>query len=80
MTGGGEVTGVTLAPEVVDPSDIEMLQDLVLAALRDASAQVVELQRAAMGSFGGLDLGSALGDLFGGGSGEGDTGTGPANP
>jgi len=82
MTGGGEVTGVTLAPEVVDPSDIEMLQDLILAALRDANVQVVELQREAMGSFGGLDLGSALGDLFGGGggSGGGDSGTGPAIP
>src|SRR5688500_9609872 len=48
MTGGGEVTGITIAPAVVDPDDVEMLQDLVLAALRDANAQVVELQRAAL--------------------------------
>jgi len=75
MTGGGEVTGITIAPAVVDPDDVEMLQDLVLAALRDANAQVVELQRAALGTFGGLDLGSALGDLFGGG---GEAGSGPA--
>lgn len=79
MTGGGEVTGIAIAPAVVDPADVEMLQDLVLAALRDANAQVVELQRAALGSFGGLDLGSALGDLFGGtGGGGGEPGSGPA--
>lgn len=66
MTGGGEVTGVTLSPAVVDPSDVEMLQDLILAALRDAGAKVVELQRAALGAFGGIDIGSTLGQLFGG--------------
>ena len=74
MTGGGEVTGLTIAPEVVDPGDVEMLQDLILAALRDANGQVVELQRAALGSFGGIDIGSALGDLFGGIGGTGGTG------
>lgn len=80
MTGGGEVTGITIAPAVVDPADVEMLQDLVLAALRDANAQVVQLQRAALGSFGGLDLGSALGDLFGGTGGTGGTGGGGGEP
>ena len=36
MTGGGEVRSVTLVPEVVDPDDVEMLQDLIVAALHDA--------------------------------------------
>ena len=65
MTGSGEVTDVTLAREVVDPDDVEMLQDLIVAALRDAGLKVTDLQRQAMGAFGGLDLGS-LGDVFGG--------------
>lgn len=65
MTGGGEVRSVRLAPEVVDPADIEMLQDLIVAALHDAGAKVAELQRRALGAFGGLDP-SRLGDLFGG--------------
>jgi DNA-binding YbaB/EbfC family protein len=65
MTGHGEVTSVTLAPEVVDPADIEMLQDLIVAALRDAGLKVTELQRQAMGAFGGMDLGN-LGDMLGG--------------
>lgn len=79
MTGGGEVTGITLSPQVVDPTDVEMLQDLILAALRDAGAKVVELQREALGSLGQIDLGSAF-DQFFGGSGGGDAGTDPAAP
>ena len=40
---------VTLAPEVVDPDDIEMLQDLVVAAVPDASRAAQELQSESMG-------------------------------
>jgi DNA-binding YbaB/EbfC family protein len=65
MTGNGEVTAVTLAPEVVDPDDIDMLQDLIVAALHDAGLKVTELQRQALGALGGLDIGG-LGDMFGG--------------
>jgi DNA-binding YbaB/EbfC family protein len=65
MTGGGEVTGVTLSHEVVDPDDVEMLQDLIVAAIHDATAKVTELQRQALGALGQLDLGS-LGGLLGG--------------
>lgn len=65
MTGAGEVTAVTLAPEVVDPDDVEMLEDLIVAALRDAANQVTRLQREALGAFGGLDA-SGLGDILGG--------------
>ena len=65
MTGGGEFLGVKIAPTAVDPDDVEMLQDLVLAALNDASAQVEEAQQGAMG---GMDLGAlgGLGGLLGG--------------
>jgi DNA-binding YbaB/EbfC family protein len=69
MTGTGEVRSVRLAPEVVDPQDIEMLQDLIVAALHDAGAKVAALQRDALGALGGLDLeglGGALGGLLGG--------------
>ena len=65
MTGTGEVTDVTIAPEVVDPDDVEMLQDLIVAALHDAGLKVTEMQREAMGALGGLDIGS-LGNMFGG--------------
>jgi DNA-binding protein YbaB len=69
MAGTGEVRSITLAPEVVDPEDIEMLQDLIVAALHDASHKVTVLQRDALGALGGLDLdglGGALGGLLGG--------------
>jgi DNA-binding YbaB/EbfC family protein len=61
VTGAFDFQAVTIAPEAVDPDDVEMLQDLVLAALRDAAEQVQRLQA------GGLDLGELdLGGLFGG--------------
>lgn len=59
-TGTGQVLGVTIAPEVVDPSDVAMLEDLVLAAMHDMNAKLLEIQREAMGPLAGL------GDLFGG--------------
>jgi DNA-binding YbaB/EbfC family protein len=65
MTGGGEVTGLVISPEVVDPDDVEMLQDLVLAALRDANTKAAALQRQALGAFGQLDLGDLGGSLGG---------------
>jgi DNA-binding YbaB/EbfC family protein len=62
MTGSGQFVSVSIAPDVVDPSDVELLEDLVLAALHNATAQVAELQEQSMG---GLDLGG-LGGLLGG--------------
>lgn len=65
MTGAGEVTRVTIAPLVVDPDEVDMLQDLVVAALHDAGLKVTELQRQALGALGTLDVGG-FGDLLGG--------------
>lgn len=81
MTGAGEVRSVSLSPEVVDPAEIEMLQDLIVAALHDAAAQVTALQREALGAFGDLGLGD-LGDLgdLGGPGGSGLGGPGPGGP
>jgi hypothetical protein len=61
VTGTGELVSVTLAPEVVDPDDIEMLQDLVVAAVADANRAAQEMQSQRMGGLtGGIDL-SAFG-------------------
>ena len=60
LTGALEFRSVTIAPAAVDPADVEMLQDLVLAALHDAVAQVNELQQGSL-DLGGLDLGGLLG-------------------
>lgn len=61
VTGGMEFRSVSIDREVVDPDDVEMLQDLVLAALHDACTQVAAQGQEAMG---GLDLGS-LGGMLG---------------
>ena len=54
VTGGGEFRNVTIGPDAVDPDDVEMLQDLVLAALHDATAKVAAAQQQALGGLGGL--------------------------
>lgn len=65
MTGGGEFLSVRIAPSAVDPDDVEMLEDLVLAALNDAVANAAGLVQGP--DLGGLDLGSmGLGGLLGG--------------
>lgn len=53
VTGGGEFRAVVIQPDVVDPHDVEMLQDLILAAVRDAMAKVNELNSEALGGFSG---------------------------
>ena len=58
VTGKREVTKVHLSEEVVDPDDIEMLEDLITAAVNEALRQVDEATAAAMskltGGLGGL--------------------------
>jgi hypothetical protein len=55
MTGAKEILSVRIDPSAVDPADVEMLQDLVLAALRDASRQVDEaVQKKTSAMLGGM--------------------------
>jgi DNA-binding YbaB/EbfC family protein len=57
MKGSGEVVAVSIDPKVVDPDDVETLQDLVVGALADASAQVAELAQSRLGPLaGGLGI------------------------
>jgi DNA-binding YbaB/EbfC family protein len=58
MTGTGEVTGVSIDPKAVDPDDVETLEDLVLAAVRNATEAVQELASEKMGP-----LNSGLGGM-----------------
>lgn len=50
-SGKKEITDIQIKEEVVDPDDIEMLQDLVLAAVNDVMNQVDEKTNATMGQF-----------------------------
>jgi DNA-binding YbaB/EbfC family protein len=57
MSGEQKVTGITISPDVVDPEDVEMLQDLIMAAIADASEKAAELQSQSFGAItGGLNL------------------------
>ncbi len=50
-SGHKEILDVIIKEEVVDPEDIEMLQDLILAATNDALKKVEELTNNTMGQF-----------------------------
>lgn len=54
VTGTGEFRSIHIDPGAVDPDDVAMLEDLVLAALHDATARIQELQAGAMGGLGDL--------------------------
>ncbi len=51
MTGNKKVVDVVIAPEAVDPDDVEMLQDLVLMATNDALAKIEAETKAKLGKF-----------------------------
>ena len=65
VSGKREVTGVKLAEEVVDPDDIEMLQDLIVAAVNEAMRKVDEESGAAMSKLTGA-MSKLTGGLGGG--------------
>ncbi len=55
MSGKKEILKITLSQEVVDPEDIEMLQDLIVAAVNEALRKAEEAGTALMGKMtGGL--------------------------
>jgi len=57
MNGRHEVISVKIDPEVVDPQDVEMLEDLVAAAVTEAASQIEEMLKDGMSSItGGMGL------------------------
>lgn len=62
MTGGLELVSVEIDPEVLDPEDVEMLQDMVLAAVNEALTSSQEMASKRLGGItGGLgDMGLGL--------------------
>jgi DNA-binding YbaB/EbfC family protein len=57
INGQMQVTNISIAPEVVDPNDVSMLEDLVLAAFTNASEKMREKLREEMSALtGGMDI------------------------
>lgn len=64
VNGKHEVTALTIDPEAVDPDDVEMLQDMVIAAVNEAMRSAESDAAASMSKLtGGMNLGG-LGSLF----------------
>lgn len=62
ITGDLTVTAVTIDPRAVDPDDVEMLQDMVLAAVNEAMREAQALANTKMSRImGGLNLPGGLG-------------------
>jgi nucleoid-associated protein EbfC len=76
MTGDLHLESITIDPGAVDPEDVEMLQDMVVAAVNEAVRSAQELQESKLGGLSeGFDPSSAL-DMLGGMGGMGGLGGG----
>ena len=57
VSGKKQITAITLAPDVVDPDDIEMLQDLIMVAVNDALNKIDQEAASKMGKLtGGMSI------------------------
>lgn len=57
VNGHKKVLAINIKPEAIDPDDVEMLQDLVMAAVNDAMTKAEELANKDMGKFtGGMNI------------------------
>ena len=60
ITGGLEIQQIKIEPEVVDPEDVDMLQDLIIAAVNEAiqkaQEMVAERMSAVTGGLGGMGI------------------------
>ena len=57
VTGQQEIKSIKISPEVVDPQDVELLEDMILAALNEAMDKAKELAAKQLGALtGGLKI------------------------
>lgn len=54
VDGHKNVKSVSIRPEAVDPEDVEMLEDLIVAALNEANSKATEMENSLKGDMGGL--------------------------
>lgn len=62
--GANQIVDITIAQEVVDPEDIEMLQDLVISAVNEALRKADEMVQEEMSKIAGIPTGSMPGNMF----------------
>lgn len=61
VTGQSDIVGIKISPEAVDPDDVEMLEDLVIAAIQDGVQKAKALSEKKMG---GIGVPGGLGGLM----------------
>jgi DNA-binding YbaB/EbfC family protein len=67
LNGNKQLLSIEIDPRAVDPDDVEMLQDLVVAAVNEAARRVEESMQDKLGGLAGMGgLGGGLGGMFGG--------------
>ena len=54
MTGKKTIKAIKINPDVVDRDDVEMLEDLIIVAIKDATQKAEEMSNSKMGPMGGL--------------------------
>ena len=65
VSGSGQVMSIEIQPEVLDPDDVEMLQDLIVAAINEALRSAQELSEKEMGKLTkGIKLPGGMGGMF----------------
>lgn len=65
VTGGNEVIGIEINPEVIDPDDPEMLADMIMAATNEALRKAQEMVNTEMGKItAGVKMPGGMGGLF----------------
>lgn len=63
VSGKKEITNIKIDPEAVDPDDVEMLEDLIMAAVNEALRKIEDLTKSKMNAITG-GIGGSLGGLF----------------
>lgn len=65
MNGHGELVDLKIDPQVVDPQDVEMLQDLIIAAVKESKHRAQEMVQQEMGQLIPPGLASQIPGIFG---------------
>lgn len=54
MNGDKKILSLKISKDIVDPEDIEMLEDMIIASINDANAQIDKIKKETMGDMNGI--------------------------
>lgn len=65
INGAGKISDIVIDPSIVDPEDVDTLQDLVVAAINDAHRRITDFAAETMGPLSNQLQGSPFGNMMG---------------